>query len=114
MAIATMISPRVSGTPMVVSLRARATVATRAMTMPVTPKAFPVLAVSCLERPARAMMNSRAATMYAAWTMVVISTQPFRNIVSMRWVTVKPPKTLMLATARATKASTVTTPPWPI
>ena len=41
--------------------------------------------------------------------------QPLVNMPSMRRVTAKPPKTLMLATRIATKARVVTTgSPWPI
>ena len=49
---------------------ASAMVATRATAMPAMPKVLPALAVSCLDSPARARMNSRAATMYAACAAV--------------------------------------------
>ncbi len=45
-------------------------VATSAITMPPMPKTMPERDVSCLDSPARLMMNSRAATMYAAWAAV--------------------------------------------
>src|SRR5215469_16395627 len=45
---------------------ARAMVAARATTMPAIPELLPARAVSCRDRPARARMNNRAATMYAA------------------------------------------------
>ena len=84
---------------------ASAIVATRAMTMPAMPKVLPALAVSCLDSPARARMNSRAATMYAAWAAVstVMRAQLLENMASMRRVTAKPPKTLMLASRTATR-----------
>ena len=49
---------------------ASAIVATRAMAMPAMPKVLPALDVSCLDSPASARMNSRAATMYAAVAVV--------------------------------------------
>jgi hypothetical protein len=44
-------------------LRARTNVATRAIVIPAMPKALPDRAVSCRASPARARMNSSAATM---------------------------------------------------
>ena len=79
--------------------------------MPAMPKVLPGLAVSCWDSPARARMNSRAATMYAAWRRsrrsrchsLSVSTHSDReNMASMRRVTAKPPKTLMVASRIAT------------
>ena len=47
----------------VVARRATAIVATSAIAMPTMPKGVAPLAVSCLDRPARARMKSSAATM---------------------------------------------------
>ena len=98
---------------------ARPTVAASAMAIPATPYPMPDRAVSCLDSPARLMMNSRPATIYAAWAALVAvigstlhkwpSGQPFENMPSMRRVTANPPKTLMVASSTAPNASTVTT-----
>ena len=75
-------------------------VAARAMAMPAMPNMLPAGAVSCRDSPARARMNSSAATMYAALAADCGGhrcVSSARNMASMRWVTAKPPKTLMLA-----------------
>jgi hypothetical protein len=53
---------------------ASATVATSATPIPAIPNVLPAFAVSCLDKPARARMNSRAATMYAADAAVSVVT----------------------------------------
>ena len=101
---------------------ASAIVAIRATAMPAMPKVLPALDVSCLDSPASARMNSRAATTYAAVAVVsrvnmesVPVSSAAENMASMRRVTAKPPKTLMLASRIATVASAVmTTSPCPI
>ena len=58
---------------------ARPMVATTASTMPAMPYQMPFFADSCLESPARLMMNSSAATRYAAIatdSMVIAGTSP--------------------------------------
>jgi len=60
MAIAPISRPAPSGE--MCRAAARAMVATRATAIPVMPKEFPAREVSCLDRPASARMNSRAAT----------------------------------------------------
>src|SRR5689334_6530148 len=56
---------------------ASAMVAPSATIMPTMPNALPALAVSCLDSPASARMNSRAATRYAACAaMLTIITNP--------------------------------------
>src|SRR6478609_11163337 len=51
---------------------ASAIVAIRATAMPAMPKVLPALDVSCLDSPASARMNSRAATTYAAVAVVSV------------------------------------------
>ena len=57
---------------------ARTMVAASATTMPAIPELLPARAVSCRDRPARARMNSSAATMYAACaeTSMLMSPRP--------------------------------------
>ncbi len=58
---------------------ARPIVATSAIAMPQMPNQMPCFAVSCLESPARLMMNRSAATRYAAIateSMVIAGTSP--------------------------------------
>ena len=80
-------------------------VATRAMPMPTMPKALPSLAVSCFESPARRDDEEHRGDDVCRLDQVsgdvVIAAQSFRNIWSMRPVTAKPPKMLMLATSDA-------------
>ena len=94
-------------------------VAMIAMTMPRMPYALPFFEVSNLDRPARAKMNSRPEMMKEALTKftndpaigamrsVDVMDQAFLNILSMRWVTVKPPKMLMPLMALVTLISGV-------
>ena len=95
-----------------------AIVATSATAMPEIPKVLPTLDVSCFDSPANARMNSSAATMYAAEAAVSTVNMDFapigygrvqlrENMASMRRVTAKPPKTLMLAKRMATQEITM-------
>ena len=72
---------------------------------------IPPLALSCLLNPARERINSRDETMYAAVAIIgaivrrdSIYLPPFENMLSIRLVTAKPPKMLMLAKVVATPA----------